>query len=145
GNRVELPTPSREGRAAAEAFAAQVATEDGVRMLTVPELEPLMARAAEETVYLIDVRTREEYAAGHIPGFAWFPGGQAVQRADDVAVVKNCQIVFACDGKARATLIASWYRQMGFREVFTVDGGTTAWAASGGALERGLTEEVPAG
>src|SRR5207237_5433279 len=104
-----------------------------------------LARRDQATIYRIDVRTAEEYAAGHIPGFRWFPGGQAVQRSDDVAVVKNCQIVFACDGKARATLIASWYRQMGFREVFAVDGGTTAWAASGGALERGLTEEVPAG
>ena len=28
--------------------------------------------------------------------------------------MKNCPIVFCCDGKARATLIASWYRQMGF-------------------------------
>src|SRR5207237_1203976 len=59
GDRVDLPSPSAEGRAAAEAFAAQVATEDGVRMLTLAELEPLMARAAEETVYLIDLRTGE--------------------------------------------------------------------------------------
>jgi rhodanese-related sulfurtransferase len=53
--------------------------------------------------------------------------------------------VFACDGKARATLIASWYRQMGFREVFAVDGGTTAWTATGGALEPGMPEEISAG
>jgi rhodanese-related sulfurtransferase len=58
--------------------------------------------------------------------------------------VKNCQVVFACDRKARATLIASWYRQMGYREIFAVDGGTTAWVASGGSLERVLPEETPA-
>ena len=68
-----------------------------------------------------------------------------MQRSDDVAVVKNCRVVFACDRKARATLIASWYRQMGHREVFAVDGGTTAWVASGGTLERGLPDETPAG
>src|SRR5437773_9545303 len=104
-----------------------------------------MARRDQATIYFIDVRTSEEYAAGHIPGFRWFPGGQAGQRSDDTAVVKNCQIVFACDKKARATLIASWFRQMGIREVFAVDGGNGAWTASGGALERGLTEETPAG
>ena len=34
---------------------------------------------------------------------------------------------------------------MGFREVFAVDGGTTAWSASGGALEKGLPDESPVG
>jgi rhodanese-related sulfurtransferase len=104
-----------------------------------------MDRRGAESIYFIDVRTADEYAAGHIPGFRWFPGGQAVQRSDDVAVVKNAPIVFACDKKARATLIASWYRQMGFRDVFSVDGGITAWSASGGALEKGLPDETPVG
>src|SRR5216683_184440 len=144
-DRVQLPEPSAAGVAAAEAYAAKLAAEDGVRYLDIPALKSVMGRRDQATIYLIDVRTAEEYAAGHIPGFRWFPGGQAVQRSDDVAVAKNSQIVFACDGKARATLIASWYRQMGFREVFAVDGGTTAWVASGGSLERGLPEELPAG
>jgi rhodanese-related sulfurtransferase len=144
-DRVQLPEPSAAGVAAAEAYAAKLAAEDGVRYLDIPALKSVMGRRDQATIYLIDVRTAEEYAAGHIPGFRWFPGGQAVQRSDDVAVAKNSQIVFACDGKARATLIASWYRQMGFREVFGVDGGTTAWVASGGSLERGQAEELPAG
>ena len=144
-DRVQLPEPSAAGVAAAEAYAARVAVEDGVRLLDVPALKSLMDRRGAESIYLIDVRTAEEYAAGHIPGFRWFPGGQAVQRSDDVAVVKNAPVVFVCDKKARATLIASWYRQMGFREVFAVDGGTTAWSASGGALEKGLPDESPVG
>jgi rhodanese-related sulfurtransferase len=144
-DRVQLPEPSAAGVAAAEAYATRVATEDGVRLLDVPALKSLMDRRGAESIYFIDVRTTEEYAAGHIPGFRWFPGGQAVQRSDDVAVVKNAPIVFACDKKARATLIASWYRQMGFRDVFAVDGGTTAWSASGGALEPGLPDESPVG
>ena len=143
--RVQLDAPSPEAVAAAERYAATLAAEDGVRYLDVPALQALMERRAKEPLYFVDVRTADEYAAGHIPGFRWFPGGQAVQRADDAAVVKTCPIVFTCDGKARATLIASWYRQMGFREVFAVDGGTAAWVASGKALERGMPEERPAG
>jgi rhodanese-related sulfurtransferase len=144
-DRVDLPDPSPEAIAAAEAYAAKLAAEDGVRRLDIPALQAVMARAATETVYLIDVRTREEYGAGHIPGFRWFPGGQAVQRSDDVAVVKQPTIVFACDRTGRATVIASWYRQMGYREVFVVDGGTGAWTASGRALEAGAPDERPAG
>ena len=144
-DRVQLPKPSPEAVAAAEAYADQLAVEDGVRYLDIPALQAIMERRDLEPVYLIDVRTMEEYAAGHIPGFRWFPGGQAVQRSDDVAVVKNSPVVFTCDGKARATLIASWYRQMGHQEVYAVAGGTSAWAASGHALEKGMPDEVTVG
>jgi rhodanese-related sulfurtransferase len=105
----------------------------------------MQERGRRETVLLVDVRTREEYEQGHIPGFRWFPGGQAVQRADDVAVVKNCPIVFACDRQARATFAASWYRQMGFQEVYALAGGATAWADAGQRLEQGPAEPPPAG
>src|SRR5437879_11103498 len=133
-DRVQLAPPSTEGVAAAEAYAAKLAAEDGVRSLDVAGLLDVIGRGRQEVVSLIDVCTAEEYAAGHIPGFRWFPGGQAVQRSDDVAVVKHSRIIFTCDRRARATLIASWYRQMGFRDVFAVDGGPTAWAAGGGAV-----------
>src|SRR5262249_42491018 len=59
--------------------------------------------------------------------------------------VKNATFVFACDGRARATVVASWYHQMGFREVYALDGGTGAWLARGRALERGAPSEIPAG
>ena len=144
-DRVALPSPSPAAVAAAEAYAEKLAAEDGVRAVDVAALRRLMDRRQQESVYLVDVRTREEYAAGHIPGFRWFPGGQAVQRSDDLAVVKRSPIVFACDRIARATLIASWYRQMGFDEVYAVAGGTSAWAAAGHPLEGGMAEARPAG
>jgi rhodanese-related sulfurtransferase len=144
-DRVTFPPPSPEGVAAAEAYAARLAQEDGVRYLDIAALQAMMARREQETVYLIDVRTQEEYTAGHMPGFRWFPGGQAVQRSDEVAVVHNCPIVFACDRMARATLTASWYRQMGLDEVYAVEGGTAAWAACGLSLETGLAEPPPFG
>jgi len=144
-DRVSLPEPSAEGLAAAEAHAARLAAEDGVRYVDPKALAGLLERRANETVYCIDVRTIEEYTAGHIPGFRWFPGGQAVQRSDEAVVVKHCPIVFACDRKARATLIASWYRQMGYEDVYAVDGGTTAWVASGRALETSAQDERPLG
>jgi rhodanese-related sulfurtransferase len=144
-DRVELPEPSPKGRAAAEAYALSLASEDGVRYLGIPSLQTLLGKGDRETVYLIDVRTQREYEGGHIPGFRWFPGGQAVQRADDLAVVKNSAIVFCCDAKARATFTASWYRQMGFQEVYAVEGGASAWVANGLALDRGLAEPSPFG
>ena len=144
-NRVESQDVSPEGIAAAEAYADRLAEEDGVRLLTIGELQTRVAQREHETVYLVDVRTRGEYERGHVPGFRWFPGGQAVQRCDDLAVVKNGTVVFCCDRKARAIATASWYRQIGFREVYAVQGGTRAWAESGLPLEQGMSVAEPFG
>ena len=144
-DRLELPSLSEEGIAAAEAYADRLADEDGVRYIDADGLTALMARRSDETVYLVDVRTAEEYAAGHIPGFRWFAGGQAVQRSDEVAVVKNCPIVFCCDGRARAAITASWYRQMGHQDVYAVHGGTAEWQRAGNSLEHGHSQTQPIG
>ena len=136
-DRLDLPDPTAEGIVAAERFADRLVEQDGVRYIDVSELDSLTARAESESVYLIDVRTDSEYAEGHIPGFRWFPGGQAVQRADEVAVVHNAPIVFCCDSRARAAFTASWYRQMGFEQVYALRGGTSAWADSGRELDSG--------
>lgn len=136
-DRIALPPVSAESRARADAFATRIAAEDGVRMLAVAEVQALLARADAECVYPIDVRPAAEYAAGHIPGFWWFPGGQAVQRSDDVVAVRGGAVVFCCDDGPRATIAASWYRQMGFPNVCAVAGGLTAWRAAGLPLATG--------
>ena len=144
-DRVGLPEVSEGGLAAAEEYAAKLAEEDGIRYLSPDALADLIARRDSEAVYLVDVRTDNEYTDGHIPGFRWWPGGQAVQRADDLAVVKNSTIVFCCDGRARATVTGSFYRQMGHKEVYAVDGGAPAWAASGRDLATGVERASVAG
>ena len=144
-DRLDLPEPSPEGLAAAEAYADKLAAEDGVRYMDIPKLQNMLANREKEAAFFVDVRRAGEYETGHIPGFRWFPGGQVVQRSDDVLVVKNCPVVFACDQKARSTFIASWYRQFGFDEVYAVEGGTSAWAAAGLDLEKGMPEEAPSG
>ena len=144
-DRVHLPPPSPEGLAAAEEYAARLAVEDGVAYVDASQLRGLMSRAEGEPVYLIDVRTLEEYQAGHVPGFRWFPGGQAIQRGDDLVGVRDGIIVFACDGVARSTVTASWYRQMGYPNVHALRGGTTAWSAAGLPLETGAPDRHPFG
>ena len=144
-DRATLSEPTEAGRAAAEQFADSLAEQDGVRYIDVPTLREIAARSESESVYLIDVRAQEEYDEGHIPGFRWFPGGQAVQRSDEVAVVHNAPIVFCCDGRTRAALTASWYRQMGFDEVYALYGGTGAWLQAGNSLETGSPASAPLG
>ena len=142
--RVALDPPTPNAVARAEAFGRRVANEDGVNYLSPEGLRSLLSERQDENVYLIDVRTRGEFEAGHVPGFWWHPGGQAVQETDNVVGVKAGQIVFCCDGLARASVTASLYRQIGYPNVHVLEGGTTTWKAAGLELESGPDNAVPA-
>ena len=75
--------------------------------------------AAETTrsVYCLDVRTPEEYAAGHHPLAVSAPGGQLVQATDRWIAVRNARIALLDDTGLRAALSAIWLRAMGHRPV----------------------------
>jgi rhodanese-related sulfurtransferase len=68
-----------------------------------------------------------------------------VQRADDLVAVRNAEVVFCCDEKARAIVTASWFRQMGYPRVSVLAGGTRAWREAGYALVSGAPEPEPFG
>ena len=139
------PAVSPRSRAAAALVAKRVAAEDNVRFLAPAELQALLARRDERAVYVLDVRTREEYGAGHIAGAVWSPGGQTVQATDEYVAVRAGAIVLACDGFARATLTAAWLKRMGFPDVAVLAGGLPAWTEAGGGVETGHPAPAPFG
>jgi len=139
------PAVSPRSRAAAALVAKRVAAEDGIRFLSVAEVQALMGRRDARPVYVLDVRTREEYGAGHVAGAVWAPGGQAVQATDEYVAVRAGSIVLVCDGFARATLTAAWLRRMGFPDVAVLAGGVPAWIEAGGAVETGHPSPSPFG
>jgi rhodanese-related sulfurtransferase len=107
--------------AGAEANARDVAYRAGVKRLTLDEMSPLRAQL-RRTLYRFDVRSAEEYAAGHIPGFRHYAGGQLVQEIDMAAPVRGARIVLTDDRSVRADMTASWLAQMGW-ETYVLDGG----------------------
>src|SRR5213079_1798473 len=139
------PAPTERSRAAAGRTATRVATEDGIRFVSADELDALQARRLRHTLYILDVRTADEYAARHVAGAVWAPGGQAVQATDEYVAVRAPSIVLVCDGLARSVMTASWLRRMGLPDVAVLAGGLPAWTADGGAVETGLPLAVPVG
>jgi len=131
------PAPGARSRAAAAVTAKRVVAEDGVRLVSPEELQALWRRRAEDNVVVLDVRTAEEYAAGHVEGAVWAPGGQAVQATDEYVAVREATIVCVCDGLVRSALTASWLGRMGFPRVAALAGGLVAWEQAGGTVERG--------
>jgi rhodanese-related sulfurtransferase len=112
------PAPGAAQLAQARADARRVAGQAGVRWLALERLASL--EAPDRTVYRFDVRSPEEYASAHLPGFLPAPGGQLVQETDHHAPVRGARIVLADDDGVRAPMSASWLAQMGW-EVYVVD------------------------
>ncbi len=104
-----------------KAKAREVAYRAGVLHLTPKEAAALEAERTR-TLYRFDVRTLEDYATGHIPGFRHYPGGQLVQEIDMAAPVRGARILLTDDMGVRADMTASWLSQMAF-ETYVLDGG----------------------
>ena len=107
----------------------------GVRRVRPGELATLAAESTR-TLYRFDVRSPEEYEAGHPRGFVGAPGGQLVQEIDAFAPVRGGRIVLADDLGVRADMTASWLAQMAW-DVYVLDGGFE------GPLETGTPASVP--
>ena len=104
-----------------EANARDVAYRAGVRHIGADELAALRAQT-DRTLYRFDVRSEEEYTAGHLAGFRHYAGGQLVQEIDMAAPVRGALIVLTDDRRVRADMTASWLAQMGW-EVDVLQGG----------------------
>ena len=94
------PRARREGRQAR-------GRRRGRPFVSPDKVKALLARRDRENVYILDVRTSEEYAASHIAGAVWAPGGQAVQATDEYVAVHEATVVLACDGFARSVMTAA--------------------------------------
>jgi rhodanese-related sulfurtransferase len=117
------------------ANARDVAYRAGVRHIGASEMAALLAQT-DRTLYRFDVRDAEDYAAGHLPGFRHYPGGQLVQETDMAAPVRGARILLTDDRGVRADMTASWLAQMGW-EVYVLEGGYD------GALEVGPPLVLP--
>ena len=139
------PAPSAAGRARAREVAARLAAEDGTPLVSPDAVAERWSHRDRESVSMLDVRTREEYEAGHVPGSIWAPGGQAVQATDEYVAVRAGWLVLICDGFGRSIMTAGWLKRMGFPHVAVLEGGVSAWERSGRPLETGQPAPAPFG
>ncbi|MFC4275670.1 rhodanese-like domain-containing protein [Achromobacter aloeverae] len=107
------PVPTDRTLAQARARADQMASRAGVNRLDEADLQRLLSQSATHTVYRFDVRDRQEYLAGHLPGWRWAPGGQLVQATDEYAATRGAHIVLADWDGVRALTTAAWLAQLG--------------------------------
>ncbi|MET4578715.1 rhodanese-like domain-containing protein [Ottowia thiooxydans] len=113
------PPPSKAGLQKALRSIAPLRERFGIQNLDRSELDALRADTSR-TLYLFDVRTREEYQDGHLPLSVWAEGGQLVQATDQWIATHHARVVLVDDQNGvRSAITASWLIQLGWKEVYT--------------------------
>ena len=113
GMTTALKPPSPAAVATAQRRATAVAARFGVRAIDAATSAAWRSEA-DRTTYLLDVRTPDEFAAGHLPGSVSAPGGQLVQAIDRWVATRGARLVLIDDVAARAVMTAQWLMQMGW-------------------------------
>jgi rhodanese-related sulfurtransferase len=89
------------------------------------ELTPQQAKQmidAEEYVVLLDVRTPEEYAQGHIEGALLLPDYEIGEKAESILIDKDATILIYCRSGRRSELAARELLALGYASVYDFGG-----------------------
>ena len=111
-------SPSPEQYVQALGNAKALAEKAGASAVTAAELLVLQKKSSNRSLFLLDVRTAEEFEAGHLMGSQHAPGGQLVQATDEYVGVRGAILVLIDDREIRGWMTASWLKQMGWPDVF---------------------------
>ena len=108
--------------------------------LLLPALQPRGKRASALQVTqiinrgkssVVDVRTPEEFAAGHLRDAKNIPLADLATRIGELEKSKGRSVVVVCQTGARADKAVRRLAAAGFDDVVSLDGGLTAWQAAG--------------
>ena len=103
-----------------------------IPQMPVDELHDQIAEGGE--LQLIDVRRPGEYAGGHVPGAVNAPLAHLAERASEFDPARPTAVI--CAGGYRSATATSILQSRGFRKLFNVIGGTSAWVGAGYATEK---------
>jgi rhodanese-related sulfurtransferase len=97
----------------------------------------LVARLAarQNNLIVLDVREKDAYDAGHLPGAMFLPRGQLELRVNEAFPDPTVRIVTICEFGKISTLAAATLRSLGFIHAAALDGGMKAWREAGHAIE----------
>ena len=111
---------------------AALATANVARSIAPSAAQALLQQ--RNNVYLLDVRTPQEFQQGRLAGARLIPIDQVVQRLDELP--KDRPILVYCAVGSRSAQVFSFLARRGYAEVYNLDGGINAWAAQGYPIVR---------
>lgn len=80
---------------------------------------------------ILDVRSAEEFAAGHLQNAKHIPLPELNTRLKEIEKSKPTTVITVCERGTRAASAANLLKKAGFDQVFILDGGVAAWKSQG--------------
>jgi glyoxylase-like metal-dependent hydrolase (beta-lactamase superfamily II)/rhodanese-related sulfurtransferase len=102
----------------------------GVPFISIDELAERVGSDRMDIV-LLDVREKDAWLDGHVPGALHLPRGQLELRVNDVLPNPTVRILTVCEFGRISTLAASTLRTLGYRRAAALDGGMKIWRERG--------------
>ena len=87
----------------------------------------------DEAAFVLDVRSPEEYASGHVPGAVNIPYDQIASRIAEVP--KDQDVVLYCKSGRRAGIAAEVLAGQGYTRLQHLEGDIVAWVEKGRPVE----------
>ena len=80
---------------------------------------------------LLDVRSDEDWQAGHVRGAKHLNRGEVEIEIEEAVPDFDQRIICYCGGGSRSALVAESLQKMGYRNVRSMTGGFREWKAAG--------------
>jgi rhodanese-related sulfurtransferase len=100
--------------------ARAVAERNRVRVIDQEQLAVFKTEQNRRSLYIIDVRTPDEFLTGHRPDSSHAWGVQLVQSIDRFAATRNARLALVDNYQVRALMTASWLIQAGWADTFVL-------------------------
>ena len=94
--------------------------------------------AGDPGLLLVDVRTPAEWVPVRVPGVKEFiPHDQISERVSELGAQPEKPIYLICRSGHRSSVAVASLAKLGYKQAFSVEGGTNAWVAAGYPTESG--------
>lgn len=92
-------------------------------------------KEANPALCLIDVRENHEWDESHIPGVIHIPKAAITERIAEISADPVTPVYLHCRGGTRSTHAGNALIDMGYREVYSIQGGISDWIHAGYEVE----------
>ncbi|MDB5427265.1 MAG: fold metallo-hydrolase [Phenylobacterium sp.] len=115
---------------------AQLLSEAAARVpfMALAELNARLGGNSRDLV-ILDIREKDAFDAGHVPGAVHLPRGQLELRVNSALPDPTVRILTCCEFGKISTLAAATLRELGYGRAVALDGGMKAWREADFPLE----------
>src|ERR1700761_5746646 len=115
---------------------AQMLSEASAKapFMSLQELNDRLGGNSRDLV-VIDLREKDAFDAGHLPGARHLPRGQLELRVNSEFPDPTVRLVTCCEFGKISTLAAATLRELGFLRATALDGGVKSWREAGHPLD----------